>query len=223
MLRQLTQIKLVIVFAFVLQQDTSAQLINTTTPFQNLNSSFYESNSIGWSLRGDGWFANFGGGAPIPAPFGAPGNGGGLSGGFGFGGGGLSGGLGFNFAQGSSRSISSSAASVTTMNGMPGSIQSGTIRPFVTGVTPIVGGYPTIPDTGQVAANIGANQLSALRRSQAARQSKKLDDYLRRAELGEKEGNKRMARANYRSAMALAPEPLRSQIAMHMRKMLSSR
>ncbi len=199
----------------------NAQAINTTVPFQNLNSNFYESHSLGWFLRGPGWFANFGGGAPLQPPFAPPGAiGSGLSGGFGFGGGGVSGGLGFNFAQGSNRSISSTAASVTTMNGSPGGIQSGVIRPFVTGITPVLADYPTIVDPSRVAAEVGAGQLSALRRSQAVRRSKKLDEYLRRAELGESEGNKRMARANYRSAIAIAPEPLRTQIRMHLQAMM---
>ncbi len=194
-------------------------MVTSTVPSQNLNSSFYENNSISWSLHGRNWFANFGGGPIIPpwAPPGAISNGfagGGFAGGgcVGAAGGGVAGSLRFNFAQGSNQSISSTGASLTTMNGVPGSIQSGVLQPFVTGVIPLVGGYPTIEDPSQIVSQVGQQQLSSLRESNAARQFKKLDQYLRRAQLAESEGNKRMARANYRSAIALAPQPLRSQI-----------
>lgn len=53
------------------------------------------------------------------------------------GGGGFS--LGFNFAQGSSRSFSSVTPSLTIPNGGFGSFSSGQVRPFVTGVVPVVG------------------------------------------------------------------------------------
>lgn len=201
-----------------------AQLLNTSPVQQNLQSGFFESNSIGWNLRGSQWFANFGGGGPVVPPF-APagaGAGAGLRGGFGFGGD-VSGGLGFQFAQGSNRSISSTAGSVTTMDGSPGSFQAGVVRPFVTGVTPILRDYPTLVEPSEVAAQVGRSQLSALRQSQAARMSKKLDQYLHRAELAESEGNKRMARANYRGAIAIAPEPLRTQIRIRLQQAMRSK
>ncbi len=212
------------VFCFGLGSDGHAQSITTTVPFQNLSSSFYENYSIGWSLRGDHWFANFGGGAPLQPPFAPPGAvNGGLSGGFGSFGGGVGGSLGFRFSQGSNRSISSSSASLTTTDGYPGSFSSGVLRPFVTGVIPVVGGYPTIIDPSQIAARVGQQQLASLRRSKAARQSKKLDQYLRRGELAESEGNKRMARANYRFAIGIAPEPLRTQIQQRLAAMMRKR
>lgn len=95
------------------------------------------------------------------------------------------------------------------MNGVPGSIQTGVIRPFVIGVTPVVGGYPQIVDHS---AAIQRQQLSKLRLSQNQLHRKKIQQYLRRAELGESEGNVRMARANYRNAMRIASQPLRIEI-----------
>ena len=44
-------------------------------------------------------------------------------------------------AQGSTRSLQSQSSSLTTMQGAPGFISAGTIRPFVTGLVPVVGGY----------------------------------------------------------------------------------
>ncbi len=194
-----------------------AQMIHTSTPFQNLNSSFFESNSVDWSIRGDNWFANFGGGGPLLPPFGGADPNAGLRSGVAFSGGGVSGNLSFNFAQGSSSSNVSTTPSLTTMNGVPGSIQSTVVRPFVTGITPVVGGYPVIVNPMQTAAQIGEQQLSNLRQSQAVLHNKKLEQYLRRAERAESEGNKRMARANYRGAIAIAPEPLRSVLVQRLK------
>lgn len=204
--------------------NASAQMIHSSVPFHNLNSNFYEGNSIGWSLRGRNWFANFGGGGPLLPPFAPPGAvNNGLSGGFGSLGGGLSGSLRFNFAQGSNQSISSTTPSLTTMDGVPGSISSGVLRPFVTSVTPVVSGGPTIVGPPAIIEQVRQQQLSSLRQSHAALQSKKLDQYLRRGELAESEGNKRMARANYRSAIALANEPLRTQIQQRLQAMMQSK
>jgi hypothetical protein len=113
---------------------------------------------------------------------------------------------------------------LTTTNGYPGSISSGVIRPFVTGWTPVVGQYATatgpLQSATQTAARIGQHQLSALRQSQAVMQNKRLAQYLRRAERAESEGNKRMARANYRSAIAIAPQPLRWQLQQRLQQMM---
>jgi hypothetical protein len=105
------------------------------------------------------------------------------------------------------------------MNGFPGSMSSGVVRPFVVGLTPIVSDYPVV-DPSQTTARIGQQQLSSLRQSQAALQNKKLDQYLRRAERAESDGNKRMARANYRGAIALAPQPLRTQLQLRLKAMM---
>ena len=217
MLRMLAITLLAFGFA-VFTKQADAQMIHTSAPFPSIGSSYFESNSIGWSIQGQNWFANFGGGGPLLPPYGGM-PGGGLSGGFGFGGGGLSGNLGFNFSQGSRQSISSTTPSLTTMNGFPGSMSSGVVRPFVTGFTPVVSDYPVV-DPSQTTTQIGQQQLSSLRQSQAVRQNKKLDQYLRRAERAESDGNKRMARANYRGAIAIAPEPLRTQLQFRLKAML---
>lgn len=211
-------------------ESSSAQLINSEVPFQNLNISQGYSSSINWSLRGQNWFANFGGDGPLLPPFGGVPDGG-ISGGFGFGGGGVSGNLNFNFAQGSSRSNVSTTPSLTTTNGVPGSISSGTVRPFVTGFTPVVGNFAVVSDysgateplraTAEISQQISQQQISSLRQSQATLHNKKLEQYLLRAERAESEGNKRMARANYRGAIALAAEPLRSQLQFRMKQMLA--
>lgn len=193
-----------------------AQMINSTVPFNGLNSSFFETSGVNWSLRGPNAFANFGGRGPLLPPFGNADPNGGLRGGVGFGGGGVSGSLGFQFAQGSSQSITSSAPSLTTMDGYPGSFSAGVIRPFVLGYTPIVGNYDAavapLNDAQIAAAEIRSKQLSTLRQSQAVLANRKLEQFLRRAARAESDGNKRMARANYRSAIAIAPEPLKSQL-----------
>jgi hypothetical protein len=43
--------------------------------------------------------------------------------------------------QGSTRSLTSTSASITTMNGAPGFISATTLRPFVFGLIPVVGDY----------------------------------------------------------------------------------
>lgn len=201
----------------------SAQMIQTQVPFQNLNSSFYENNGISWNVNGPGFFANFGG-ATVP-PFGNPDPNAGLRTGAAFGGNGIRGNVGFNFGQGSNRSIVSTTPSVTTMNGMPGSITSQTVRPFVTGITPVVGGYPSvqpgeIPGAGQqmrnqVIASQQAELAQRIRKSNDMRQMKALENF-NRGQRAEVEGNKKMARANYRLALNNAQGLLRVEIIKRM-------
>jgi len=89
---------------------------------------------------GDGWHSQggvagpwWGGGANVS---GAPA----ADGGFWFG----WPGLGFGGVQGSSRSVGATTAAVTTMPGAAGTISSGRLVPFVTGVVPVVGdGFAT--------------------------------------------------------------------------------
>lgn len=192
------------------------QMIHTEVPFTSINSDYFESSGVRWSLRGPNWFANFGGQGPLLPPFGSADPGAGLRGGFGFSNGGVSGSLGFHFAQGSSRSITSTTPSLTTMDGYPGSISAGVVRPFVIGFTPVVGDFSgavaPLNAANQAGDQMRQQQLMSLRQSQAVLQNKRLDQYLRRAARAESDGNKRMARANYRSAIAIAPEPLRSQL-----------
>ena len=114
------------------------QNVNIQTPYQTMNDSFYEYIGTSWGFaqsgRNGGFFFNNGGFGP-PPPFGGY-DGSGST--FGFGG------KGFRFnmiaAQGSSRSYTATAPSVTMIPGTYGSVQQMGFRPFVTGIVPIVGG-----------------------------------------------------------------------------------
>ena len=116
--------------------------------------------------------------------------------------------------------MTSTTASLTVTDGVPGSFQSTVTRPFVTVFTPIVGGYPEMPNHAQRIAQQDQQQLSQVRQSEQNLKNKSLQKYLRRAERAEKEGNKRMARANYRRAIGIAVEPLRSELTLRMSQML---
>ncbi len=225
----MARIVFTLIIAFVYASatnDCSGQMVTTSVPYNTSSSSFFENNSINWSLRGKNWFANSGG-APLP-PFGGMAGGaavaGGLSGGFGFAGGGVRGSLGFNFSQGSSRSFSSTTPSLTTMNGYPGSISSGVLQPFVTGYFPVVGNYAAatapLAQSRQTVMETSQHQISNLRQAQAKRYQGKLAQYLQRAEQAEASGNKRMARANYRLAISIAAEPLRSELQQRLARMI---
>ena len=110
------------------------------------------------------------------------------------------------------------------MNGYPGSISSGVLQPFVTGISPVVGNYAVatspLTQTRQALVETSQQQISNLRQSQSKRYQGKLAQYLQRAELGEASGNKRMARANYRLAIAIAAEPLRSELQQRLTQMI---
>lgn len=128
--------------------DTQAQQVTVTTPLIGVNDSYYEHINLGWGMhrRGPGgsWFLNYGGPMAAIPPYGGyvPGN----DFRFGMGTSGFGGGAHFQLsaAQGSSRSMTMVAPSVTMMNGARGSIFSGSIRPFVTGLIPVVGDYPVM-------------------------------------------------------------------------------
>lgn len=130
------------------------------------------------------------------------------------------------FIQSSNQSITSTSASVTSLDGFPASISSQTIRPFVTGITPVVSGYaygvPTRDNSSQ--QMFQANQQSQreyLRSRAAANANAKQERALQSAQRGwraEQSGNLRQARANYRSALAAAQGPLRFQIMQRMRQ-----
>lgn len=159
----------------------NGQNINVTTPLTSTSDSFYENFGInfGFSIpggRGSGsrivglgprgqfqpnliFRQNLG----VIPPFGGYNPAGGAR--FGFGrvgpnGGGFS--LGMNFSKGSSRSIISTAPSLTVQNGFGGSIFSGGVRPFVTGVIPVVGNGPI--DNGVTRA-LASGQLDLTYRS----------------------------------------------------------
>ncbi|HEY2881471.1 MAG TPA: hypothetical protein VGJ15_03545 [Pirellulales bacterium] len=117
-----------------------AQQATITTPMQGVSDSFFENTGVGFSLSGRNWFFNNGGGVNAAAPpFGNfdPNAGANLGFGLRFPGG--TGFLNFGAAQGSSRSISSVAPSVTVMDGATGTFAAGTLQPFVVGFIPVVG------------------------------------------------------------------------------------
>lgn len=200
-----------------------AQMIHTGVPLESARSGYFEQSGVQWSLRGPNFFANSGGG--VVPPFGSSGQGFGSGAGVGFGlGGGIGGSINFNMAQGSSRSISSGSASVTTLDGYPGSISSQTIRPFVTGVTPVIGGYSYGSPTTENASNQmfqshlqsqNAALQARLNANLQAKQSKAAEAFQRALE-ADSSGNLRKARANYRKALALDQGPLRRQILLRM-------
>lgn len=141
-------------------------LINTTTPLQSNSDSFYESFNVGWSVRGPNFFASFN--SPAPPPFGGFNPNAGLTSGFAFGNRKFSGNLNFNFSQGYSRTSTTIAPSVTSMNGQPAFFFDGTVRPFVYSVVPVVGGggpFFSVP-SGRVPRGFGPSyeqRLASLR------------------------------------------------------------
>lgn len=121
----------------------AAQQATVGVPLPVVSDSFYEHYGIGWGFGrrfpgGGGYFFNNGGGGGIPAFGGFDPNAGAR---LGFGGAGPGGAFGFGFsaAQGADRSFTSTTPFLTLPNGGAGSLFSGEIRPFVTGVVPVVG------------------------------------------------------------------------------------
>ncbi len=219
-----TTVLLIVVLLLPAASVRGQDMINVSTPLNTAGGSFFENIGFNWSLRGPNWFANFNGMAP--PPFGNFDPNSGLRSGVAFGGNGVNGTLGFTFGQGSSRTITSTTPSVTLMDGVPGGITSQTIRPFVTGITPVVGGYPTssfgtIPSPGQqMGQAIQQAQQADLQqrmfKANRARQTKAIE-YFNRGQRAETEGNKKMARANYRLALASAEGLLRVEVIKRMR------
>lgn len=148
-----------------------SQQVTVTTPFNNVQDNFFERNGVGFGFNlrgsnpngpgarvvgllpngqfvpnGDIQFRQGGFNAAAPAFGGANNNpGAGAQGGFAIGGRG--GEAFFNFAAGQGRTTTHTmqAPMVTTMNGMPGQFSDQVQSPFVTGVTPVVGGF--VPST----------------------------------------------------------------------------
>jgi hypothetical protein len=200
-----------------------AQMVQTATPYQTFGSSFYEQSGVQWGIKGPNFFANFGGGGVIP-PFGNPDPNAGIRTGIGFNGGGVSGSLGLNFAQGSSRTMTSTTPSLTTMNGYPGTISNQTIQPFVTGITPVIGGNSYgAPTSDNVSSQMfsshqQAQAMQMLSRAQAKASAKQIKaaEAFQRGLQAESDGDLRTARANYRKALAIDQGPLRQQIMLKM-------
>jgi hypothetical protein len=117
-----------------------AQQVNIGGPFNSVGSSFYENIGTNWGLRGPGWFANFGGGAPgVAPPFGGFDPNAGANGGVGFRAGNVMGFLNFTAGQGANSTFVSQTPNVTITNGGTGYFIDGSFRPFVTSIIPVVG------------------------------------------------------------------------------------
>jgi hypothetical protein len=163
--RQLFAFFAVVAILAALASPTWSQQVTITTPNRNVQSSFFEQNGVGFgfNLRGsnpngpgtrvvglqpNGQFVPGGDiqfrqgsfASAIP-PTGNFNPGSVATGGFAVGGRG--GEAFFNFAAGQGSTISNTmdAPMVTVMNGMPGQFSSQSQQPFVTGVTPVVGGF----------------------------------------------------------------------------------
>lgn len=203
----------------------SAQLIHQQVPFQTQGDSFYDATGVNWGIRGPGFFANFGGN--VVPPFGGFDPNSGSRTNIGFRNGPWSGNLGLSLNQGSSRSNVSTSASLTTTPGYPGSITSQTVRPFVTGVVPIVGGapigivHPPVTSSGQQQlADVRRQKLFDIEQRQRAQwdaRQKQAYASFQRGVTAEEKGNLRMARANYQNALRVAEGELRGQIVQRMR------
>jgi hypothetical protein len=142
-------------------------MVTTSTPLQANSESFFESSGIGWSVRRPGFFATFNNGGPIPPPFGGFNPNAGIQSGFQIHNGPWTGNLNFNFAQGSSRFSSTTAPVLTSLQGQPATFFSGTRRPFVLGLTPIVpgGGFGSQFSIPSGAAYHPGNGMSPVRQA----------------------------------------------------------
>jgi len=112
------------------------QQVTVATPHPTVSHSFYEQFGVQWGIQGKGWFFNFGG--PVAPPFGGFDPNAGAN--FGFAG--PNGFINFTAGQGSSSTFSGQTPMVTVTNGGTGVFIDQTVRPFVTGVIPVVGGEP---------------------------------------------------------------------------------
>jgi len=113
-----------------------AQQVTIATPHPTVSHSFYEQFGVQWGIQGKGWFFNFGG--RVSPPFGGFDPNAGAD--FGFAG--PNGFINFPVGQGSSSTFGGQTPMVTAMNGGTGVFIDQTVRPFVSGVIPVVGGEP---------------------------------------------------------------------------------
>jgi hypothetical protein len=155
-------------------ESARGQQVQLTAPYHILNDSYYENFGTGFSLnnRGRNWFFNTGPATSARPPFGGYDPGADAS----FGIGGVLGGgtrFGFNWlgSQGSNRSHVMEAPTIVIPNGGTGSLFSGSIRPFVTGVVPVVGNSPMGPMvpvmTPQTSVSPLQERLERLRQQEA--------------------------------------------------------
>lgn len=132
-----------------------AQMVMMQSPLQSNGSSFYEYSNVGWGIRNPNYFMRFNGGGGAP-PFGGYQPNAGLSGGFAVGNAQFN----FGFGQGASLVSTSATPVLTTTNGYPGYLFVGRSRPFVTGVSPLVGGgFGSVPPMSRIANQMATGQL----------------------------------------------------------------
>jgi hypothetical protein len=134
-----------------------AQQATVGVGMHNVGDSFSENMGVGFGFRTPN--ASFTSGGMVPPVGGLNANGGATMG-FGVGGSGFNGFLNLAAAQGSSRSSSSSAMSITVPNGGTGFIADVTEQPFVTSFVPVVGGFvnSSMPQFGTSSlAPVGGN------------------------------------------------------------------
>lgn len=172
----------IIGFAIILLAASSghAQYIGLGLPFQNATESYYQRTGVGFgfwlpgSTTGKGvvglmpngqftpdgriHFSQGGMHSALP-PFGGYDPGADAHLGFAYNGSG--GGFRLNLAlgQGSSRTLGHTTPSMVVPNGVPGWIYSGQLRPFVTGIYPVVGGLPAGGFVGPLQPTSGVNPV----------------------------------------------------------------
>lgn len=113
-------------------------IVFTTTPLQANGDRFFESTNMSWSLRSPHFFATFGGPNIGIPKFGGYNPNAGISSGWAFNSGKFSGNFRFNFSQGYERFSTTTAPSLTTLDGHTGQFFSGVRRPFVYPLVPVV-------------------------------------------------------------------------------------
>ena len=133
----------IIVLCFVLNAAwANAQQVTIGTPMQRMGDSFSESIGSNWGLSGKNWSFQFGGSSNAATPhFGNYEAGSGANTGVSFQGGGVNGYFRGWADQGYSNSNTMVTPSTTIMNGQQGYIGDVQERPFVVGMTPVVGNY----------------------------------------------------------------------------------
>jgi hypothetical protein len=139
---------------------THAQQATIGAGANRAGSTFSEQYGVQWGVRGRNFQFQFGGPPAAPPPGGFSLRGQGSNGWFNFAGG-----------QSSVRSNTSTAASVTVMNGQTGYFFDGAMRPFVTGVIPVVGDRPIwmpgLPSPGESSPSVLQQRISQLREQAA--------------------------------------------------------
>jgi hypothetical protein len=121
-----------------------AQQATISTPFNTVNSSFFERSNLSWGFRGHGVDFNFNNANLAVPQFGKFDANAGMKTGFAVLGGGNSAFFNFAAAQGSRQSFIGQTPSVTLMNGQNGYMSDTSQSPFVISVVPVVGGFPSV-------------------------------------------------------------------------------